>query len=87
MRELLETFRLPGEAQQIARITETFAEIYFASGPGKDPDWRFDVITGLIQNKAEIKSGDATHVLSYSIIMLNTDQHNPQIRVSWLLCY
>ena len=34
MRELLETFRLPGEAQQIARITETFAEIYFASQPG-----------------------------------------------------
>jgi hypothetical protein len=34
-----------------------------------------------MQIKAEIKSGDATHVLSYSIIMLNTDQHNPQIRV------
>jgi brefeldin A-resistance guanine nucleotide exchange factor 1 len=34
MRELLETFRLPGEAQQISRITETFAEIYFASKPG-----------------------------------------------------
>ncbi|TFY78586.1 hypothetical protein EWM64_g5426 [Hericium alpestre] len=62
MRELLETFRLPGESQQIARITETFAKIYFASGP------------------AEIKSEDATHVLAYSVIMLNTDQHNPQIR-------
>jgi Sec7-like guanine-nucleotide exchange factor len=35
MRELLEAFRLPGESQQIARITETFASIYFASGPGK----------------------------------------------------
>jgi len=35
MRELLETFRLPGEAQQIARITETFAAIYFASDPGE----------------------------------------------------
>jgi brefeldin A-resistance guanine nucleotide exchange factor 1 len=34
MRELLETFRLPGEAQQIARITEAFAEIYFTSQPG-----------------------------------------------------
>ena len=34
MREMLETFRLPGESQQINRITETFAEIYFASGPG-----------------------------------------------------
>ncbi|KAH9484177.1 hypothetical protein JR316_0003657 [Psilocybe cubensis] len=29
---------------------------------------------------AEIKSEDATHVLAYSIIMLNTDQHNPQVR-------
>jgi Sec7-like guanine-nucleotide exchange factor len=35
MRELLESFRLPGESQQIARITETFAAIYFASGPGE----------------------------------------------------
>lgn len=29
---------------------------------------------------AEIKTEDATHILAYSIIMLNTDQHNPQIR-------
>ncbi|KAG1879363.1 hypothetical protein C8R48DRAFT_588959 [Suillus tomentosus] len=62
MREMLETFRLPGESQQIARITETFASIYFASGP------------------AEIKTEDAVYVLAYSVIMLNTDQHNPQIR-------
>lgn len=62
MREMLETFRLPGEAQQIARITETFAEIYFASQP------------------AEIKSQDAVYVLAYSVIMLNTDLHNPQVR-------
>ncbi|KDR81436.1 hypothetical protein GALMADRAFT_239340 [Galerina marginata CBS 339.88] len=62
MRELLEAFRLPGEAQQISRIAETFAATYFAADP------------------AEIKSEDATHVLAYSIIMLNTDQHNPQIR-------
>ena len=35
MRELLETFRLPGESQQIDRIAEVFAKIYFASDPGK----------------------------------------------------
>ncbi len=35
MREMLETFRLPGEAQQISRITENFAEIYFAAEPSK----------------------------------------------------
>ncbi|KAI0035768.1 Sec7-like domain is implicated in guanine nucleotide exchange function [Vararia minispora EC-137] len=62
MRELLESFRLPGESQQIERITETFAECYFASKP------------------AEIRSQDAVHVLSYSVILLNTDLHNPQIR-------
>ncbi|KAH9946245.1 Sec7-domain-containing protein [Epithele typhae] len=62
LREMLETFRLPGESQQINRITETFAEVYFATQPD------------------EIKSQDAVYVLAYSIIMLNTDQHSPQIR-------
>ncbi|GAA6005362.1 hypothetical protein JCM11491_002672 [Sporobolomyces phaffii] len=62
MRELLEAFRLPGESQQINRITETFAEVYFATQP------------------PEINSQDATYVLSYSVIMLNTDLHNPQVR-------
>ncbi|KAI0811245.1 Sec7-domain-containing protein [Irpex lacteus] len=62
MRDMLEAFRLPGESQQISRITETFAEIYFASGP------------------AEVKSQDAVYVLAFSIIMLNTDLHSPQIR-------
>ena len=63
LRELLESFRLPGESQQIARITETFAEVYIASKP------------------AEVKSQDAAYVLAYSVIMLNTDLHNPQNRV------
>lgn len=66
MRELLESFRLPGEAQQIARITETFAEVYFAG------------------DHEAIKSHDAAYVLAYSVIMLNTDQHNPQNRVRTL---
>ncbi|KAG8901826.1 GDP/GTP exchange factor for ARF [Tulasnella sp. 403] len=35
MRLLLEAFRLPGEAQPISRITETFADIYFASKPAE----------------------------------------------------
>ncbi|KAF8329795.1 uncharacterized protein EI90DRAFT_3062037 [Cantharellus anzutake] len=62
LRELLESFRLPGEAQQISRITETFASIYFATEP------------------AEIQSEDAVYVLAYAVIMLNTDQHSPNIR-------
>ncbi|CAJ0745271.1 24891_t:CDS:10 [Entrophospora sp. SA101] len=62
MREMLESFRLPGEAQQIERIMETFAITYFATKP------------------AEIATQDATFVLAYSVILLNTDLHNPQVR-------
>ncbi|KAI9264555.1 hypothetical protein EDC94DRAFT_605499 [Helicostylum pulchrum] len=62
LRMVLETFRLPGESQQIFRVTDTFAEAYFESGP------------------KEIYSVEAAQVLAYSVIMLNTDQHSPQIR-------
>lgn len=61
-RMVLETFRLPGESQQIIRVTDTFAEAYFESGP------------------KEIYNVEAAQVLAYSVIMLNTDQHSPQIR-------
>lgn len=85
MRELLEAFRLPGESQQIARITETFAEVYFATSPRKFTSAcyiasKFLII--LIGSIADIKSQDAAYVLAYSVIMLNTDLHNPQVRVS-----
>ncbi|SNX82559.1 related to golgi-specific brefeldin a-resistance guanine nucleotide exchange factor 1 [Melanopsichium pennsylvanicum] len=60
LREMLESFRLPGESQQIERITQTFASTYFAAKP-----------EGIITE-------DAVFILSYSVIMLNTDQHNPQ---------
>ncbi|KAG0038070.1 GDP/GTP exchange factor for ARF [Podila clonocystis] len=33
LRDMLETFRLPGESQQIERIMELFAETYFATKP------------------------------------------------------
>lgn len=62
MRMILETFRLPGESQQIMRVTESFAATYFASGP------------------KEIANVEAAEILAYSVIMLNVDQHSPQIR-------
>ncbi|OZJ02551.1 hypothetical protein BZG36_04503 [Bifiguratus adelaidae] len=62
LREMLEAFRLPGEAQQIERIVETFSEVYFATSP------------------LQVASKDGAYVLSYSVILLNTDQHNPQNR-------
>lgn len=60
LREMLESFRLPGESQQIERITQTFASTYFAAKP-----------EGIVTE-------DAVFILAYSVIMLNTDQHNPQ---------
>jgi hypothetical protein len=66
MRIFLSAFRLPGEAQQIDRILEAFSERCFRqSHEGNN---------GIIQN-AEI-----TYLLTFSIIMLNTDRHNPNIK-------
>ena len=79
---MLETFRLPGEAQQISRVTETFAEIYFAAEPGESYCYACLTICRAQSHADEIKSQDAVYVLAFSIIMLNTDQHSPQIRVS-----
>ncbi|KAI8581103.1 hypothetical protein K450DRAFT_234658 [Umbelopsis ramanniana AG] len=62
LRVLLETFRLPGESQQIDRITETFADAFMESKP------------------AEVANAEAAYVLAFSVIMLNTDQHNRQVR-------
>lgn len=81
MRELLEAFRLPGEAQPIARITEVFAEHYISFKPGKFSADFGDLMLTRAPPPAEIKDADAAYVLAYSVIMLNTDQHNPQNRV------
>ncbi|KAK9453145.1 hypothetical protein V1511DRAFT_513092 [Dipodascopsis uninucleata] len=62
LRELLESFRLPGEAQQIERIMEKFSERYCEFEP------------------KEVANKDAAFVLSYSIIILNTDLHSYQVR-------
>jgi Sec7-like guanine-nucleotide exchange factor len=64
----LETFRLPGESQQIDRITETFADAFIESRP------------------VEVANQEAAYVLAFSVIMLNTDQHNRQVRVSTNPC-
>ena len=77
----METFRLPGESQQIARITNTFAKHFMTYEPGR----LGHIFCAMGRNSripAEVKNEDAVFILAYSIIMLNTDLHNPQIRVS-----
>ncbi len=63
IRLYLESFRLPGEAQKINRVMESFGKHYHARCP------------------ALFRSADAVYILGYSVILLNTDQHNVGVRV------
>ncbi|KAF2265766.1 cytohesin-2 [Lojkania enalia] len=63
LRQLLHSFRLPGESALIERIIDHFSEQYFRQAQPEG-----------IANK------DAIFVLTYAIIMLNTDQHNPNLK-------
>lgn len=64
LRYFLSKFRLPGESQKIDRITEAFAIRYY--------------VQQAEQCANIFHSSDAVHILTFSIIMLNTDLHNPQ---------
>ena len=70
LRELLITFRLPGESALIERIVVVFSEKYCGSAP---PDG--------------IADKDTAFVLTYAIIMLNTDQHNPNLKKDKRMTY
>ena len=63
LRDLLNSFRLPGESQLIERIVTDFSEKYCASSTPEG-----------------VADQDAVYVLTYAIIMLNTDLHNPNIK-------
>ena len=87
IRILLTKFRLPGESQQIERIVEAFSAKYSADlsnnkieiedkkTVNNDPESMTEDDVIHVQPDA-----DSVFVLSYSIIMLNTDFHNPQVR-------
>lgn len=55
-------FRLPGEAQQIDRLLNTFAQCYFEDNAGDNQHCPF-------------KNQDTVYLLVFAIIMLNTDLH------------
>ncbi|RLN20517.1 hypothetical protein BBJ28_00004206 [Nothophytophthora sp. Chile5] len=67
LRVYLGRFVLPGEAQKIDRILQAFAKAYFASNP----------------NSRECPSEDAVYTLAFSVLLLNTDAHNPRL-ARWL---
>ncbi|XP_041101817.1 brefeldin A-inhibited guanine nucleotide-exchange protein 1-like isoform X2 [Polyodon spathula] len=64
LRMFLEGFRLPGEAQKIDRLMEKFAARYLECNHGQ----------------TLFASADTAYVLAYSIIMLTTDLHSPQVK-------
>ena len=63
LRDLLNSFRLPGESALIERIVAVFSEKYCGNATPEG-----------------IANVDAVLVLTYAIIMLNTDQHNPNVK-------
>lgn len=84
LRILLKTFRLPGESQQIERIVEIFSARYVDSQEFNKEDEAKDDKPDSEKTEEELEpvqpDADAVFVLSYSIIMLNTDLHNPVIK-------
>ncbi|KAK5691286.1 guanine nucleotide exchange protein for ADP-robosylation factor, partial [Elasticomyces elasticus] len=62
LRQFLQNFRLPGEAQKIDRFMLKFAERY------------------VTQNPNAFANADTAYVLSYSVILLNTDQHSSKMK-------
>jgi len=64
LRLFLEGFRLPGEAQKIDRLMEKFASRYCACN----------------SNQKLFANADTAYVLAFSIIMLTTDLHSPQVK-------
>ena len=67
LRMFLATFRLPGEAQMIDRILQGFSESCGCSCE--------ESVNGSLKlfSKDEKRASDAAYLLSFSIIMLNTD--------------
>ena len=77
MRLLLESFALPKEAQEIDRVMEAFGQRYSAENPNHGI---FENIPqGINQDTRKRIAADAAYVLSYSVLMLNTELHNPNI--------
>lgn len=65
LRKFLQSFQLPGEAQQIDRIIGKFAQRYVKSTHEKD---------GIFIDE------DTAYLLAFSIVLLNTDLHHPNVR-------
>ncbi|KAJ1736184.1 GDP/GTP exchange factor for ARF [Coemansia biformis] len=89
LRSLLGTFRLPGESQQIERIMETFAAVYYASGPPDvaTPDAAFILAFAIImlntdQHSRQVKSRMSLDDFSRNLRGVNDSQDFPRAFIS-----
>ncbi|CAE7781939.1 BIG2, partial [Symbiodinium pilosum] len=73
LRSFLEAFLLPKEAQQIDRVLRIFAHTYYRKhvehcrSSGKE-------------GAGYLKHPDAAYTFAFSVILLNSDQHNPKLK-------
>jgi hypothetical protein len=67
IREMVFQMRLPGEAQKIDRVMQAFAEHWYSCNKTSS------------QEINPFRSEDAAFILSFSIIMLNTDLHSGKL--------
>ena len=78
IRLYLESFRLPKEAQKITRIIECFSQSFYAQNRGLEQAETEEKseynVAGLFKN------ADAVFSLTFSIIMLNTDLYNDNVK-------
>ncbi|CCK73473.1 Sec7 domain-containing protein NDAI_0G04900 [Naumovozyma dairenensis CBS 421] len=92
LRVMLSKFRLPGESQQIERIVEAFSSKYVKDQSYNPEELQYcdenlnenvyaDENDGVEQDFTKLQpDSDSVFIVSYSIIMLNTDLHNPNIK-------
>jgi len=58
-------FRLPGEAQKVDRFVEVFVKVFWQDNSGTE--------------RCPFRHPDTVHLLTYAIIMLNTDHHRANV--------
>ena len=79
LRLILESFRLPGEAQKVDRVMEAFGTHLYEQN--KEENFSQNAIDAPDGDAVGVfASPDAAFIFAFSIIMLHTDLHNAQIR-------
>ena len=74
LRVFLSGFRLPGEAQQIDRIVQAFADAYAEQAAEAEAAAR--------TSPGALASAGTAYLVSFALVMLNTDAHHPAVPAS-----